>query len=215
MTEWKSNHSQYLDEWISSHYNIRLFRQWTPLNDPLYDEASISASQMYDAIDAQVGELNDGIAQIGQFVDDLQKQLNAIEYYMTIAANNLEIYLDATMVSEIEQINGVDAELVIGSTYNDLNNISTATITDWKIIDSTNSQTLYQYEGAGWDSDLIITDFTSEWNFGKDYLIHSLLSFDGDYGIYPNLDVLGKATTSLEGTKNKISDSKDVLEDYI
>jgi len=214
MTEWKSNHTDYLDEWISLHYTVRRFRQWTPVN-PLFDEESIIAQEMLDAIDAQVTDLNNGIAQIGQFVDDLQKQLNAIEYYMTIAANNLEAYLDGTMVFKIEQINGVDAELVIGSTYNDLNNISTATITDWKIIDSTNSQILYQYEGAGWDGDPIITGFTSDWNFGKDYLIHSLLSFDGDYGIYPNLDVLGKATTTLEGTKNKISNSKDVLEDYI
>ncbi len=68
MTEWKSNHTQYLDEWISSHYVIRRFRQWTPVNDPLFDEESISASQMYDAIDAQVAELNDGISQIGQLL---------------------------------------------------------------------------------------------------------------------------------------------------
>lgn len=215
MTEWKSNHSDYLDEWISLHYGVRRFRQWTPANDPLFDEEAIIAKEMLDAIDAQVADLNDGIAQIGQFVDDLQKQLNAIEYYMTIAANNLETYLDGTMVFEIEQINGVSAELVIGSTYNDLNNISTATITDWKIIDSTTSQILYQYEGAGWDGDPIITGFTSDWNFGKDYLLHPLSTFDGNYGLYPRISALNNSRNTTQATKTKISNSGPIFEKYL
>ncbi|MGD2072719.1 MAG: hypothetical protein PVG65_04445 [Candidatus Thorarchaeota archaeon] len=215
MTQWKSDHSQYLDEWITFHYSVPRYREWEPLVDTIVSDEYLTAQAMYDAVDAQVAGLEDNLAQISQFVGELEDKVNAIEYYMTLAANNLESYLDSTKVLEIEQINGVDAELVLGSNYNDLENISTATLTDWKIIDSTSSETLYKYEGIGWDDDSIITSFISDWNFGKDYLIHSLLSFDGDYGIYPNLDVLDKATTTLDGTKNKINDSKDIIGDYL
>ena len=215
MTEWKDSHDQYLDEWVSFPYEIKRYQEWLPIFTPFPDAGDILAQEMFNAIEGKVENYEEYLAQIIYHLGELQKQLNAIEYYMTKAADQMELYLDSTKVLQIEQIYGVSASLVIGSTYNDLNNIDDATLTDWRMIDSTTSNTLYEYEGTGSDNDSIITKYISDWNFGKDYLIHPLLTFDGDYGIYPNIDIFNKAKTTIEGTKNKITNSEDVLEDYI
>jgi hypothetical protein len=215
MAEWKDSHDQYLDEWVSFHYGIKRYQEWLPVYTPFPDAGDVLAQEMFDAIEGKVENLEEYLAQIIYYLGQLTLKLNAIEYYMTKSADQMEIYLDSTKVIEIEQINNTNALLITGSTYNDLNNINTATLTDWRIIDSTTSNTLYEYEGTGWDNDSIIIKYISDWDFGKDYLIHPLITFDGTYGIYPNIDVYTKAKNTIEGSKDKISGSEEVLEDYM
>lgn len=214
MTQWKDSHDQYLDEWVSFPYEIKRYQEWLPVYTPFPNEDDVLAQEMFDAIEGKVENYEEYLSQIIYFLGQLTLKLNAIEYYMTKAANQMEAYLDSTKVIEIEQIYNEPCSLIIGSTYNDLVNISTATLTDWRIVDST-ANTVYQYEGIGWDNDSIITKYISDWDFGKDYLIHPLITFDGTYGIYPNIDVYTKAKTTIEGSKDKISGSEEVLEDYL
>jgi 6-phosphogluconolactonase (cycloisomerase 2 family) len=138
MTEWKDSHDQYLDEWVSFPYEIKRYQEWLPVYTPFPDTGDVLAQEMLDAIEGKLANLEEYLAQIIYYLGELQKRLNAIEYYMTKAADQMEAYLDSTKVLEIEQIHGVDTSLVIGSTYNDLNNIDTATLTDWQIIGESN-----------------------------------------------------------------------------
>jgi len=133
MAEWKDSHDQYLDEWVSFPYEIKRYQEWLPVYTPFPSEDDVLAQEMFDAIEGKVENYEEYLSQIIYFLGQLTLKLNAIEYYMTKAANQMEAYLDSTKVIEIEQIHGVDASLVIGSTYNDLNNIDTANLTDWYI----------------------------------------------------------------------------------
>jgi hypothetical protein len=172
--------------------------------------------QMYDAIESDVENLDSQLAQIDEQISDLEDQASAIEgVVMTGAADRLEEYLDSTKVLEIEQINGTDAELVIGPKYNDFTDIANANLTDWKIIDSTSSETLYKYEGVGWDEDSLIINLISDWNFGKDYLLHPLDTFDGTYGLYARISALTNSRNTIQATRTKISDSGPVFENYL
>ncbi len=134
MAEWKDSHDQYLDEWVSFPYEIKRYQEWLPVYTPFPDIGDVLAQEMYDAIEGKVENLEEYLAQIIYYLGQLTLKLNAIEYYMTKAAVQMEAYLDSTKVLEIEQIHGVDASLVIGSTYNDLPNINTANLTDWQIV---------------------------------------------------------------------------------
>lgn len=278
---------------------------------------------MVDAVEGQVEGLEDQIAQIDQRIEEIEGEISVVETtIMTKAANELEGYLDSTKVLEIEQIHGGDCSLIIGPHYNDIVNIDTANLTDWRIIGTTfNSYTnntywqclmdclgwdgiewlagpeqgmslelaigsiwqvdfrptklrvtfmggtgevtlyydgggsdsvsnyvsgteieltvtgdinqidlfmmgsvsliefaesgvVYEYEGVGWDNDPIIIKYIADWDFGKDYLIHPLNTFDGDYGLYANLAALNEARNTLNSTKSKMAASESILADY-
>ena len=90
--------------------------------------------EMVDAVEGQVENLEDQIGQIDQRIEEIEGEISVIENtVMTKAANELEEYLDSTKVLEIEQIHGVDCDVVIGPNYNDIVNIDTANLTDWYI----------------------------------------------------------------------------------
>lgn len=171
--------------------------------------------EMVDAVEGQVENLEDQIGQINQRIEEIEGEISVIENtVMTKAANELIAYLDSTTIPQLELIYGGGCSVVTGSHYNDITNINSSNLTNWAIIDAT-ANVIYQYLGIGWDNDSIITKYISDWDFGKDYLIHPLITFDGTYGIYPNIDIYTKAKTTIEGSKNKISDSEEVLGDYI
>lgn len=171
--------------------------------------------EMVDDVEGQVENLEDQIAQITQRMEEIEGEISVVETtIMTKAADELEVYLDSTKVLEIEQIHGGDCNVVIGPHYNDIDNITSANLTDWQIVDSTTSATVYAYLGTGWDSDPIIIKYISDWDFGEDYLTHPLNTFDGDYGLYANLAALASAVATLTATKNKMADSESILADY-
>ncbi len=170
---------------------------------------------MHDAVEGQVENLEDQIAQIDQRIEEIEGEISVVENtIMTKAANELETYLDSTKVLEIEQIHGTGCSVIIGPHYNDIDNIESANLTDWRIIDAT-VVTVYEYLGVGWDNDSIIIKYISDWDFGKDYLIHPLNTFDGDYGLYANLTALTNARNTLNSTKTKLAASESILGDYI
>lgn len=172
---------------------------------------------MIDDSESQVDTLDNQIAQIDSLIDDLEEKATAIEDgQLTPIANQLANYLDSTKVEDIRQYSiGGDVEVVYGSNYNNLADIDNASITDWTIIDSTTSAILYSYNGVNWDSDPLITKYVSDWNYGHDYLIHPLTTFDGTYGIYPNISALNNAKSTLQGSKTKIGNTSSFFGDYV
>lgn len=170
--------------------------------------------EMVDDVEGQVENLEDQIGQINQRIDEIEGEISVIENtVMTKAANELEGYLDSTKVLELDQIHGAGCSVIIGPHYNDIANIDTANLTDWRIVDSIGN-TVYQYLGIGWDNDSIVIGYIDDWDFGEDYLTHPLNTFDGDYGLYANLAALVLARTTLTATKDKMAASESVLADY-
>jgi hypothetical protein len=168
--------------------------------------------EMIDSADGQVEDLESQISQIEGIYDELQEQRDAIEDgLLTPAANDLVDYLQNTKAPSF----GFDVDVVFGPTYNNLANIYNATITDWRIIDATTSQTVYQYNGVGWDNDPIIINLQNDWVFGWDYLTKPLTDLQGSYGIIPRQNALQTAITQLELNKNKVENSKDIFGDYV
>lgn len=171
---------------------------------------------MIDDSEEQVDNLDNQIAQVQALIDDLEEKAEAIEDgQLTPIANQLADYLENTKVNEIKHLAIQDAEVVYGSNYNNLADIENASITDWQIIDSTNSDVLYTYEGINWDGDVTIVKFVGDWDYGHDYLIHPLTTFDGTYGIYPNISALNNAIATLQGSRTKIANTEDNFGDYV
>lgn len=171
---------------------------------------------MIDDSEGQVETLESQLESLDAMIETYEDQAEAIEDGMlTPIANSLSSYIDSTKVYEIEIAHGDNVEVVYGPTYNNLADIDNATITDWKIIDSTSGNTVYAYNGAGWDNDPLITKWTGDWNWGHDYLTHPLTTFDGNYGIYPNITALSRGRSTLAGSKTKIGQSSDRLGDYV
>jgi hypothetical protein len=173
--------------------------------------------EMIDAADGQVEDLEAQIAQIEGLYDDLQEERDAIEDGMlTPAANELSDYLINTKAPSLEPSpTGGDLQVNFGPTYNNLADIYNATITDWRIVDTTTGQVYYQYNGVGWDGDSTITKLRSDWLFGWDYLTKPLTDLQGNYGIIPNQNALQTAITQLELKKDKIEASKSFFGDYV
>jgi len=170
--------------------------------------------EMVDAVEGQVENLDDQIGQVNQRIEEIEGEISVIEStVMTKAANELVAYLDGTKCLELDQIHGAGCSTVTGPHYNDILNIDSANLTDWRIIDSTGN-TVYQYLGVGWDSDSIVIGYISDWDFGEDYLTHPLNTFDGNYGLYANLAALAATLATLIATKSKIADSESILADY-
>lgn len=165
---------------------------------------------MIDDSEGQVDTLDTQISQVDDLISDLEDKATAIEDgLMNPIANQLSNYLDSTKVESIRVYSiGGDVEVVYGANYNNLSDIDNASITDWTIIDSTTLTVLYSYNGVNWDGDTLIKKFVGDWNYGHDYLIHPLTTFDGTYGIYPNLEALNNAKSTLQGSRTKIAASE-------
>ena len=163
---------------------------------------------MRNAAPDQVINLENNIQAISDQVDGLQAEAAAIEDgILDVDATALLIYLDSTKVEEFQLINPA-ATLEIGPDYNVIN------ITDWRIFDSTSSDTIYEYAGVGWDGDPLITQLVTDWAFGYDYLTRPLVS-GATYGIYPQIAALISAKSLLETNQAKIDASIDIFERYI
>lgn len=173
--------------------------------------ADVLRTMINDSED-QVEFTQNQLDQVDARIEELEEQAEAIEDgQLTPIADDLEDYLENTKIPTSFP-NGI---LVLGPTYNDLADIENATITDWQIVDSTTLVVLYEYTGIGWDSDTTITKWVTDWNYGHDYLIHPLDSFTGSYGIYPNIEVLNNAKSTLEGNKTKFAGTEAAFEDYV
>ena len=93
-------------------------------------------------------------------------------------------------------------DIVYGSNYNVIN------ISDWTIKDNPGSYAVYQYLGAGWDSDVIITKAISDWN-----VCYGLLT-DETMGVNNMITRMGSAVTMITNQKNLIQSRNGSLGDY-
>ena len=166
---------------------------------------------LIDDSDEQVENLQGQIDQIDSLIDNLEETANALERGVKdVDATALVAYLDATKIEDIRPLSfGGDLFTSYGPNYNVSN------ITDWQIIDATTFLVLYSYQGVNWDNDSTINRHVDSWDWAQDYLYHPLTTFDGTYGIYPNIATLENAKSTLEGTKQKISETEDQLEDKV
>jgi hypothetical protein len=161
---------------------------------------------MINSADEEIENIDSSIGAVDGQIDELQEEFNAIRNgLMTPVANDLLTYLGSTKILEIEALYG-DCDLIVGPDYDDIN------VTDWTIIDAT-AITRYEYLGAGWDGDTIIIGYKNSWDFGYDYLYHSL-GTSGTYGIQPMIDALNNGKSALNANKDTIFDSKTTFEDY-
>lgn len=178
--------------------------------------AQETLADMFDSAEGDVEDLDAQLAQIDQLISDLENEATAIEdALMTVAADELQAYLDSTKLPEIIALTGRDLAVVIGSNYNDLPNVGgTANLTDWRLVDTTTAQTIYS-RSVNWDGDALILDWIADWDFGDDYLTHPLTTFDGTYGIYPNINALNNARGSIQATRTKVNNSIGVFGDYV
>ncbi len=173
-------------------------------------------ADMFDNAEGDVEDLDAQLAQIDQLISNLEDEATAIEdALMTVAADDLQAYLDSTKLPEIIISTGQDLALIIGSNYNDLPNVGgSANLTDWSFVDTTSLQVIYS-RSVNWDGDVLILDWIADWDFGDDYLTHPLTTFDGTYGIYPNINTLNNARGSVQATRTKVNNSIGVFGDYV
>jgi len=169
--------------------------------------ASDKLREMIDNVEDQVESIDSSITQVQAQIDELDEQDDAIvDGILDIVAPDLETYLNDVKLPEFP-----DGVVDIGPTYNVIGYGNE--LTDWAIIDSTTSATIYEYEGTGWDDSTAITNFVTEWNFGNDYLTRPLTT-GASYGIRPYKDALEDAKDILNANKNKLETSEDVFEGF-
>lgn len=170
---------------------------------------------MINAAPEQVDNLNNSIAQIEDMMVEVSEEIAAIQDgLMNVAESDLVDYLENVKVPELDILHGGQVEVVYGPTF------GTSTwgppkgnISDWTIIDSTTTATVYAYLGVGWDGDTTITTFITDYDFGNDYLWKPLT--DGaSYGRYPYYASLNTGKGYLTNNKNKINNSINVFQDY-
>jgi len=163
--------------------------------------------EMINNVEDQVEATQSSINQIQAQINELDEQDNAIvDGILNIVAPDLETYLN-----DVKLLDFPAGEVYIGPTYNVIGYGNE--LTDWAIIDTTTSATIYEYEGTGWDDSTTIIAFVTEWNFGNDYLTRPLTS-GASYGIRPYKTALEDARSLLEENKDKVEESETVFEEY-
>jgi len=190
--------------------------------------ADIQNVQQLRAMYADVKETVDGlkgsIKQVETQQESLTQEKNAIEdAVMNEASSRLHTYLTDVKAPMFGSFPSV--RLVVGSTYGDITNASG--IIDWIIEKAVSTpgplpgdppiltwETIYMFEGTGWDDDSIIQGYVDDWVFSHDYL-NQPLGAGGTYGINPNIGALEGAKDILSNNTDKIKDSKAVFAKYI
>jgi hypothetical protein len=189
--------------------------------------ADIQNVQQLRAMYADVKETVDGlkgsIKQVEAQQGSLTQEKNAIEdAVMNEASNRLSTYIIDVKAPTFGPPSSI--RVVFGGTYGNIN--SASGIIDWvieeEVMESTSSslppvptwETIYQFEGTGWDNDPTIQGYVDDWVFSYDYL-NQPLGAGGTYGINPNISALEGAKEILTNNTDKIKDSKAVFAKYI
>ncbi len=152
--------------------------------------------------DQQAEEIDSSLSQIDTQLIEMQSQHDAIqEGLLDIITSDMTSYLEDIKIVEVG-----------GSSVTYDPDFGDSTVSTFHILDSTGN-TLYEYEGIGWDDDTSIQTWVIQFDFGYDYLIHPL-GIDGTYGINDRITQLQNAKNLLELNKTKVTDSKTIFEDY-
>jgi hypothetical protein len=179
---------------------------------------------MYADVKENVNALEGSVKQVESQQEALTQEKNAIEdAVMNEASSKLNTYLTDVKTPMFGSLPSV--RLVFGSTYGDVTNASA--IIDWIIEEEVSTpgplpgdppvltwETIYQFEGIGWDGDETIQGYVDDWIFSHDYL-NQPLGAGGTYGINPNISSLEGAKEILTNNTDKIKDSKAVFAKYI
>lgn len=163
-------------------------------------EANEILKQMVDAAPIKVVSNTTSLQTIDTETAALTEQANAIKTgMMDIIASDLDTYL-----RDMWDISGGDFSIIYGPTFNQ--NAPTGTLTDWQVTDSTTGDIVYQYGGIGWDGDVQIIEYVTNWNWALDYLWREM-GFTGTYGIYDKIEKLNAARGVIQSDLNKYAAS--------
>lgn len=163
--------------------------------------------EMINDAPQQVEDIDNSISQIDDLISDYNDKITAMEDDMaSVAESNLTTYLEGTKMPAI----GGDS-VVYGPNYGTID-YTDGGITEFSILDSTGN-TIYEYAGVGWDSDVTIVGYVDDYDFANDYLTRPLTS-GATYGLIPSRDNLSTAKAILEDNKSKIEDSITDMESY-
>lgn len=169
---------------------------------------------MYADAPDQVQAIGNSISQVEDQIEDLQRQIDAVnDELCTVAENGLVDYLNNVKIPELQSLYMAStATLVTGPTFGTIG-YGSGNITDWVISDAT-AGTIYSYLGVNWDDDTSVTQFIVDYAFGNDYLTRPLTS-GATYGLIPSRNNLQIALNILENNQDKVEASIDVFERYI
>lgn len=164
--------------------------------------ASSKLREMINNADQQAEDIDNSVDQIDTQLTELQSQHDAIrEGLLDVITSDMTSYLESIKIVEVG-----GSSVVYDPDFGD------STVTTFYILDSTGN-TLYEYEGIGWDGDTQIIDWVDKFDFGYDYLVHPL-GITGTYGLNDRIGQLVNAKALLVLNKTKVVDSKTVFEDY-
>jgi len=173
--------------------------------------------ELINEADTTVAGITSNVVQIEEISDELQDQIDAItEAVTTPCQTDLVDRLTNIKLPDI-QITEPLAYLDYDAGFGDLgygNDLQgwRIQVDDPLMIDP--PTVLYEYEGTGWDSDVSLTQWVQDWDFGNDYITKPLTA-GSTYGLSPYLSNLQSAQAILESNATKISDSKAVFARYI
>lgn len=173
---------------------------------------------MISDVPESVAGIDANLGTIQENIDILDEQIDAMQdVILDPVASDLTDYLNNVKLPQFQLIDPT-AYLVFGANYNVTN------LTDWAIYvvapppippaPPAADSVVYEYEGVGWDGDVTITQWVTDWTFTYDYLTHSL-GTSGTYGKIPMRSSLNDAKSLLTANKNKLNNSVDVFGRYV
>ena len=181
----------------------------------------MTLQDMLDDAPDKVDSTQSSLDQINAQILDISEQIESLESGIcnnisSDSTGELALYLDATKVIELEiqygGTYGTPFSVEYGTNYGQID-YEHGGVTDFRVVDSTGNS-VYEYLGALWDNDPIITAFVEDYAFANDYLTRPLTS-GATYGLKPTRTALLTAKSILEENKALYEDSEDVLSRYV
>jgi hypothetical protein len=178
--------------------------------------------EMIGDVDEQVENIVANVSQIDTIINDLQDQIDAVTNAVTdVCQTNVVDQLENIKLPAFQELYA-GAYTEYDGTFGDVGYGNS--LTGWRIkapaplpippLPPDPDIVVYEYGGAGWDSDATITKGVGDWDFGNDYLTRPLTS-GASYGLIPYQSNLNTAKSMLQANSSKLTNSKTIFADYI
>ena len=158
---------------------------------------------MKDNSTLQVDDFNRSDVVIGEQLAAVNEQITTLIGVLNLRAGEMIARLEIKK----EELGGED--IVYGPLFNVHGPAPTSgNIIDWHI-DST-AGIIYEFEGIGWDSDSVIIDLNTKWNWTSVYL-YQPAGLDGTYGLVSKRDQLNTAIGVNAANRTQIEQTTAML----